>query len=245
MGKPDLQTKAADLANRHDLNEVQLEKLTRLAEWSSSLEISGTAITTAEDALDVHIADSLVGLQFHEITSAKTIADIGSGMGFPGLVLAVMLPGCQITLVDSVRKKMEEAARVARELQLENVECVWARVEEFSAVGSAARGSFDVVTARALAPLAALLEYAAPLLVDPSDDREGGALVAWKGQPETEELTSAERAADFLGMAMSPPTEVSPFAGSGRRAIYVVSKVEPTKATIPRRPGVALRRPLF
>lgn len=244
MGKPDLQKKGAELAKRHKLDDESLQKLLRLAEWSTALDISGTAITAAEDALDVHIADSLVGLQLPVVANAESIADIGSGMGFPGLVLAVMLPQTQVTLVDSVRKKMEEAARVARELELENVECVWSRVEELSAVGSEARAQFDVVTARALAPLAVLIEYAAPLLKDPNGDRSGGSLVAWKGQPQQDELDEANRVAGLVGMAISEPIEVSPFRGSGRRSIHSATKTAPTSESIPRRPGIALRRPL-
>lgn len=244
MGKPDLQKKGAELANRRKLEEGSLQKLLRLAEWSTELDISGTAITAAEDALDVHIADSLVGLEVPVLAEAGSIADIGSGMGFPGLVLAVMLPQTQVTLVDSVRKKMEEAARIARELELENVECVWSRVEELSAVGSDARANFDVVTARALAPLAVLIEYAAPLLRDPTSDRQGGSLFAWKGQPQEDELGEAKRVAGLVGMAMNEPIEVTPFRGSGRRSIHSATKTDPTQESIPRRPGIALRRPL-
>lgn len=214
------------------------EKLARLAEWSVGLEIAGTAIQTANQARDIHISDSLSGLEVDQLQQAKRIVDIGSGAGFPGLVLGVALAGSEIVLVDSVRKKMEAASRIARELELENVECVWGRAEEISALGSPHREYYDVVTARALAPLAVLLEYAAPLL------RVGGALVAWKGTPDAAELAAAEKAGAMLGFAPGELTEVKPFAESRARHFYVATKATATPESYPRRPGTALKRPL-
>ena len=176
--------------------------------------------------------------RFRRFNAAKSIVDIGSGAGFPGLVLAVMLPDTQITLVDSVRKKMEAAGKFARELELTNVECVWGRAEELAAIGSPHREAYDVVTARALAQLGVLLEYAAPLL------REGGHLVAWKGSPEPSELAAAEASAEILGFEEGKLTSTKPFKGSRARHFYVAQKKRPTAERFPRRAGVALKKPL-
>lgn len=217
---------------------TQEDKLERLAQWSVGLEISGTAITSAEQARDIHISDSLSGLEIPVISAAKRIVDIGSGAGFPGLVLAVALPQTEIVLVDSVRKKMEAAGKIARELGLENVDCVWGRAEEIAAHGSPHREAYDVVTARALAPLAVLLEYAAPLLV------EGGSLVAWKGSPDQSELSAAAAAGAELGYEPGVLVETKPFARSVARHFFAAKKVFPTADKYPRRPGMALKRPL-
>lgn len=214
------------------------DKLERLAEWSVGLEISGTAITTADQAQDVHINDSLAGLEIEVVAHAKRIVDIGSGAGFPGLVLGVALPETEIVLVDSVRKKMEAAGKIARELDLENVDCVWGRAEEIAAHGSPHREAYDVVTARALAPLAVLLEYAAPLLV------EGGSLVAWKGSPDDAEIKAASAAGAELGFEPGVLVKTKPFSGSRARHFYTAKKVFPTAEKYPRRPGMALKRPL-
>lgn len=214
------------------------QKLQRLAEWSVGLEISGTAVTTVDQARDIHIADSLSGLEIAAIKAASSIVDIGSGAGFPGLVLGLALPETQVVLVDSVRKKMEAASGIAHELELANVECVWGRAEEIASIGSPHREAYDVVTARALAPLAVLLEYAAPLL------RVGGSLVAWKGTPDVVERAAAETAASKLGFDPGSLSEVKPFAGSRARHFYVASKRLPTPETYPRRPGIALKRPI-
>lgn len=218
-----------------DSAEQQLEQL---AEWSVGLEISGTAVKSAIEARDIHIADSLAGLEVPALTQARRIVDIGSGAGFPGLVLAVVLPSAEVVLVDAVRKKMEAAASIARQIGLQNVECIWGRAEEISVAESPHREAYDVVTARALAQLPVLLEYASPLLV------VGGSLVAWKGSPGPEELGSAESAGEQLGFDRGQMIATQPFAGARERQLFVAKKVGPALARIPRRAGVARKRPL-
>lgn len=215
------------------------QKLARIAEWSVGLEISGTAITSREEAYDIHVRDSLSGTELPALSTAERIIDIGSGAGFPGLVLAVAFPETELVLVDSVRKKMEAAARLASELELENVECVWGRAEEIATTGSPHAGAYDAVTARALAQLNVLLEYAAPLL------KVGGSLVAWKGDPSESELSAASVAAHKLGMDQGVLSAVKPFAASQSRHFFVAKKSAPTPPGFPRRAGAALKRPLM
>lgn len=231
------ETRLNALVERYSLDSAAKSTLLRLAEWSLTVEISGTAIDTLDSAVERHIADSLVGLDIPELRAAESVVDIGSGLGFPGLALAVALPDCRFVLVDSVLKKMEAAARIAAELSIDNVECVWGRAEEIAEQGSPHRESFDVVAARALADLAVLLEYASPLL------KTDGTLVAWKGTPDPQELAAA--AAATGPTAMSEPLEVpvEPFRGS-RRALFVAKKFGPTPTRLPRRAGMALKKPL-
>lgn len=217
---------------------MQDEQLERLAQWSVGLEISGTAIQDTAQARDIHIQDSLSGLEIPALAAAREVIDIGSGAGFPGLVLGASLPEARIVLVDSVRKKMEAAAQIAAELGLSNVECVWGRAEEIAELGSPHRESYDVVTARALAPLVVLLEYAAPLL------KVGGSLVAWKGSPSEAELADARAAETELGFEPGELIATVPFEGSIGRHFYVARKAIATSEKYPRRPGVALKRPL-
>src|SRR5215207_1147825 len=128
-----------------------------------------TAVHAHEDVLKVHIADSLAGLETPTLSEARRIADLGSGAGLPGLVLAIARPEAEVVLVESVGKKCAWLEATVEALGLQNVRVACARAEELE------EAPFDVVTARALAALPVLCEYAAPLL------REGGALVAWKG----------------------------------------------------------------
>jgi 16S rRNA (guanine527-N7)-methyltransferase len=181
---------------------------------------------------NVHIADSLVGLEVPAVKEAARIVDLGSGAGPPGLVLAIARPEAEVVLVESVGKKCAWLERTVSALGLENVRVVCARAEELE------EAPFDVVTARALASLPVLCEYAAPLL------REGGALVAWKGAVDAREDADGLHAAQVLGLEREEVRAVEPYPGSQRRTLHVFRKVSPTPEGYPRRPGMAAKRPL-
>ena len=193
-----------------------------------------TSVHEEERARDVHIADSLAGLEIAELKQARLIADLGSGAGLPGLVLAAALPDTRLVLVEAARRKCDFLRSAVAAMGLGNAEVVWARAEEWAE----GIGRCDVVCARALAALPVLCEYAAPLL------RERGILVAWKGAVSEAEATDARAAGAHLGLAADEVRPVVPFAGSGRRALHVIRKVAPTPANYPRRPGMATKRPL-
>lgn len=182
--------------------------------------------------VDVHLSDSLSGLVVPELANATAVADLGTGGGFPGLALAVVLPGAMVTLVESERRKAEWLTRASAGFP--NVRIVADRSESLA---RAERGTQSVVTARALGPLPVVLELAAPLLVP------NGVLVAWRGRPDADALRAATRAADVLGMAHSGDVMVDPIPGASRH-LSVWRKVAPTPERFPRRPGVAARRPL-
>ena len=188
------------------------------------------------EVVDIHVADSLSGLEAAALAPAPRVADIGSGAGFPGLVLAIALPGARIDLVESGRRKTDVIARLAAAAGVENARAVASRAEEWAAAEGAE--AYDVVTARAVGSLALLAEYAAPLL------RQGGSLIAWKGaRDEAEELAGRAAAAE-LGLEADEPIRVVPFPASRDRHLHVFRKVEATPARFPRRPGMARKRPL-
>src|SRR4051794_30229028 len=191
-----------------------------------------TAVHDPRQALDVHIADSLAGLGIPALRAARQIADLGSGAGLPGLPLALALPHARVLLIESQRRKCAFLKRAIAELGLANAELACARVEEVVACGC------DAVTARALAALPVLCEYAAPLLA------EGGVLVAWKGAVDTVEDADGLAAAAALGLRREEVRAVEPYAGSERRTLHVLRKIAPTPPSYPRRPGMAVKRPL-
>jgi 16S rRNA (guanine527-N7)-methyltransferase len=193
-----------------------------------------STVVTPDAAVDVHVADALVGLEVAAVRDASVIADLGAGAGFPGLPLAVALPGARVTLVESNARKCAFIAAAADAAGLSNVEVVAARAEGWRE----GIGACDVVTARALAPLAVIAEYAAPLLCD------GGSLVAWKGRRDAEEEQAAARAALVLGLALSEIRPVAPYTGADHRHLHVLRKIAPTPPKFPRRPGMARKRPL-
>jgi 16S rRNA (guanine527-N7)-methyltransferase len=181
----------------------------------------------------VHVADSLVALELGAVREARRIADLGSGAGFPGLALAIALPDTHVALVESVARKGAFLERAARELDLPNVTVVTARTESWPA----GLDAHDLVTARALAPLGVVLEYAAPLLT------AGGTAVAWKGGVDPAEHADADAAAAALGLSAPRPHAVTPYDDAGERALYLSSKVRPTPPGFPRRAGMARKRP--
>ena len=196
-----------------------------------------TAPTTVADpvrAVDVHVADSLTGLELEPLRTARRIADLGAGAGFPGLVLAAALPAARVALVESLSRKCAFLERAAGAAGLANAEVVCARAEEWTA----GLGTCDAVTARAVAPLDVLVEYAAPLL------REGGGLVAWKGVRDTAEERAGDRAAGTTELEQREVRRVEPFATAEHRHLYLYCKVGPTPSRFPRRAGMARKRSL-
>lgn len=206
-----------------------------MLEMLSTAQASLSSVTDPGKARDVHLLDSLSGLAVKELLSAGRIADIGSGAGFPGIPLAAALPEGSFDLIDSVGRKTAFVVEVIERLGLDNARAVTARSEEWG-LGEG-RESYDVVTARAVAPLGALAELASPLL------RRGGCLVAWKGSREEQEERSIELLEARLAMRLNRAVEVDPFPGSRTRHLYVIEKSGPTPEGLPRRPGMARKRP--
>jgi 16S rRNA (guanine527-N7)-methyltransferase len=226
---------AARLANLADCYALPAAATDRLATLLELVADEPSAITSVRDPLqgvDVHVADSLVALELPEVRDARRIADLGSGGGFPGLALAIVLPSAHAALVESVARKCAFLRAAVERLELPNVDVVNARAEEWPAGLEA----HDLVTARALAPLPVLVEYAAPLL------RLGGALVAWKGSRDEADEADGAAAAAAMGMGSLDVRPASPFPAALGRHLYLSSKVSPTPSRYPRRAGMARKR---
>jgi 16S rRNA (guanine527-N7)-methyltransferase len=231
---PEVATRLGELADRYGLRASAADRLALLLELAAAESSSITAVRDPAQGVDVHIADSLVALELPEVRGAKRIADLGSGGGFPGLVLAIALADARVVLVESVGRKVAFLRRAVERLQLANAEAVQARAEEWPE----GVGAHDLVTARALAPLSVLVEYAAPLLA------MGGSLVAWKGARSDVEEADGGAAADALGMGELRLHPVAPFRSARERHLYLSSKVSATPPNYPRRPGMARKRPI-
>jgi len=226
---------ASPLLNRF-LDEAQRATITQVLELLRDERASVSSVVEPERAWKVHVADSLSGLELEALREASRIADIGSGAGFPGLVLAVALPDSQIDLIESVGRKCAFIQGAIDAAGIANARVLNARSEDL-AKEEGARGSYDVVTARAVGRLATLAELASPLLKD------GGALVAWKGKRDDEEEAQLASAASALAMEPGEIRHVGPFAGSEHRHLHLVRKMGPTPKDLPRRPGMAKKRP--
>jgi 16S rRNA (guanine527-N7)-methyltransferase len=224
----------AELAERWSLPAVAPARLRAILEAVAAEPTSITTVRDPAQGVDAHVADSLAGLEAPGLRRARAVADLGAGGGFPGLALAVALPDAAVTLVESVGKKCDFLRRTADHVGLDNVAVVQGRAEEWRA----GLGTQDVVTARALAPLNVLAEYAAPLLKD------GGVLVAYKGRRDPCEEAAGSAAASILGLESQEPLHVTPFPGAGERHLHLYLKVGPTPPRFPRRAGMARKRPL-
>jgi 16S rRNA (guanine527-N7)-methyltransferase len=229
------------LGRRYGLPEAAAGQFERLLEALAAEPDPHTTVASPEAALDTHLADSLSGLTVEGLRRARRLADVGSGAGFPGLVLAVALPSTRVDLIESVGRKTAVAARLLQAADITNARALTARAEEWAGLApglGGGREAYDAVTARAVAPLAVLVEYAAPLL------RVGGVLVAWKGARDAAEEEGGARAAERLQMAVRGVERVVPFEDASNRHLHVFEKVGATPDSFPRRPGMARKRPL-
>ena len=224
---------------RFAADQDQVESLLPLLEMLESDPASLSSVTEPGKAVEVHLLDSLSGTLAVELEDAERVVDIGSGAGFPGLPLAVARPRTSFDLVDSVGRKVEFIQRAIDSLGLENARAVKARSEELARAGdTGGREAYEVATARAVAPLAALAELASPHL------REGGSLIAWKGARDEREEAELASLSTRVAMKMDRVLPVRPFESSRTRHLYVVRKTGETPTDLPRRPGMARKRPL-
>ena len=192
-----------------------------------------------EEIVQRHVLDSLSCLLFRPLYEAERVADIGSGGGLPGMPLAVMLPGAEVTLFEATGKKTAFLRYASEELGLVNVRVVNARVEE-SAREEVHRAAYDVCTVRALARLSVVAEYSVPLL------RLGGTVVAMKGRLDAEERDEGGRALGKLGGRVRGEMQVRYLSGveEGERRLLLLEKTGETPGAYPRRTGVPARNPL-
>ena len=193
-----------------------------------------TAITDPEEIASLHFLDSAALLTLEDFRN-KSVVDVGTGAGFPGLPLRILEPTIRLTLLDSLGKRIQFLNRVCQELELTDVACVHGRAEEFAAEH---RESFDLAVSRAVAALPVLCELCLPLV------RPGGKCLAMKSVDSDQELEAAKHAIETLGGAVSgvrdyeiPGTEV-------RHRLILVEKVKKTPEKYPRMFAKIKKNPL-
>jgi 16S rRNA (guanine527-N7)-methyltransferase len=222
------------LIERFGLDQQQVERLAAVLAELERVEHAPTAVRNAEQAAKVHVADALVALDVAALRASRTVADLGVGAGFPGLAIAVALPGAEVRLVESQRRKCEFVRSLAGAASIANATVICTRAEDWRE----GIGANDAVLARALAPQPVVLEYAAPLL------RLGGTLIDWRGRRNADEERAATGAAQTLGLQLAEVRKVEPFAGATDRHLHVFVKERETPDRFPRRAGIARKRPL-
>ena len=227
------------------LNDKQLLQLFTYYEMlvEKNKVMNLTAITDERGVITKHFVDSLSIAGIDEIKSKMTgdkavkLIDVGTGAGFPGLVLKIAFPVLNVTLLDSLNKRLNFLNEVIETLELEDVTTVHGRAEDLGR-DKKYREGFDMVTSRAVANLATLSEYCLPLL------KPGGAFIAYKSVSADEELSDA---ADAIGILGGGVTETKTFMlpeSDIQRCLVVINKLKPTPKAYPRKAGTPLEKPL-
>lgn len=223
-----------------ELNQVQLDQFTtyfeQLIEWNEKMNL--TAITGELDVYLKHFYDSISASFYIDLNGRKTICDVGAGAGFPSIPLKICYPELQVTIVDSLNKRIGFLEHLADKLKLENVEFVHARAEDFGQ-NKKYREKFDIVTARAVARLSVLSELCVPLV------KKGGIFVAMKGSAAEDELTDAKKALSVLGAEFKEKHSFLLPVEESDRNIFVFTKVKTTPGRYPRKPGIPNKSPIL
>lgn len=220
-----------------ELNKMQYEQLEQyaglLVSWNEKMNL--TAITDDEGIATKHFLDSLTALKTGHINGK--VIDVGTGAGFPGLVLKIAKPEINLTLLDSLNKRINFLKAVGDELRLDGIDYVHARAED-GGRDRKYRGQFDTVVSRAVANLTVLAEWCLPFL------KQGGYFLALKGPLADEELMNAQRAIKILGGKVEDVIEAKiPFTDLKHR-IIIIKKVGQTPLKYPRKPGIATKTPI-
>lgn len=221
------------------LNEHQVAQFKKyfelLVEWNEKMNL--TAITDAPSVYLKHFYDSISAAFFTDLTKEVTLCDVGAGAGFPSIPLKICFPNLQVTIVDSLNKRITFLDELAKELTLENVRFVHARAEEFGQ-NPKYREQFDIVTARAVARLSVLSELCVPAL------KVGGRFIAMKGAAAADELSDSKKALETLGVVLEDKHTFSLPLEESERTIFEFTKVKKTPKKYPRKPGTPNKTPI-
>ncbi len=204
-----------------------------LLEWNEKINL--TAITEEEDIILKHFVDSLTISKY--IREGMSIVDIGTGAGFPGVPIKIAREDVEVTLVDSLNKRIKFLDDVIQKLALKNIKTLHFRAEEFGQ-NKKYRESFDIATSRAVANLSTLVEYLLPTV------KVGGMCICMKGSEIKEELESARKAIQILGGEIDRVEQFTLPESDIKRNIVIIKKIKQTPSRYPRKPGTPAKEPL-
>lgn len=204
-----------------------------LLEWNEKMNL--TAIIEPKEILVKHFIDSISIVPY--IKEKESILDIGTGAGFPGIPLKIVLPNNPITLLDSLNKRITFLNTVISSLKLPEIFAIHARAEEFGKEAKN-RGAYDIVTSRAVAKLNVLLEYMLPFV------KLGGKCICMKSAEIEEELKEAEKAIKILGGEIEKVETITLGNTDIQRKIVIIKKVKETPKTYPRKAGMPSKEPI-
>lgn len=221
------------------LSEEQLAQFNRyyelLVEWNEKMNL--TAITEREDVYMKHFFDSITAGFYIDLTKPLRLLDVGAGAGFPSIPMKIVFPGLNVTIIDSLNKRITFLNHLASELGLENVQFVHGRAEEMGQKPEH-REQYDLVTARAVARMSVLSELCLPFA------RTGGSFVAMKAASASDEMDTAKKAIQTLGGKTDDVFSFKLPIENSERTIIVVRKEKQTPKKYPRKAGTPNKTPI-
>jgi len=206
-----------------------------LLSWNEKMNL--TAITAYDEVVEKHFVDSLAIVKAVNMEKCKTLIDIGTGAGFPGIPLKIVFPDLQIVLVDSLEKRISFLNEVINSLQLQDIVAIHGRAENLGKE-ERYREQFDLCVSRAVSNLSTLSEYCLPFV------RRGGKFVSYKGKQVDEELDKAKFSWEILGGKLEKVVSFKLPDNKENRALVVIEKVNSSPIKYPRKAGIPEKRPL-
>ncbi|NHC38552.1 16S rRNA (guanine(527)-N(7))-methyltransferase RsmG [Bacillus sp. MM2020_1] len=206
-----------------------------LVEWNEKMNL--TAITDKAEVYLKHFYDSITASFYFDFTKSFHLCDVGAGAGFPSIPLKIVFPHIEVTIVDSLNKRISFLNHLAKVLKLENVHFIHDRAETFG-VNPLYRESFDVVTARAVARMSVLSELCLPLV------KAGGHFIAMKAAHANDELEVGQRAITTLGGRLEAMHTFTLPMEESERNILIIKKEKKTPKKYPRKPGTPGKTPI-
>jgi len=221
------------------LSENQIDQFVMyydmLVEWNSFMNL--TAITEFDEVLKKHFIDSMSLIKAYDVYEPSKVIDVGTGAGFPGLVLKIAFPDMKITLLDSLNKRIQFLNAVIEKLKLQNVETIHGRAEDIAKPGQL-REKYDLCVSRAVANLSTLSEYCLPFV------RVGGKFISYKSEKIQEEAEKANNAIKILGGKIERQVEFYLPDSDIYRNLFVIKKENMTSKKYPRKAGLPSKEPL-
>ncbi|NLI88921.1 MAG: 16S rRNA (guanine(527)-N(7))-methyltransferase RsmG [Epulopiscium sp.] len=222
-----------------DLTDKQIKQFIRymdmLIEWNEKMNL--TAIIEPMDIIEKHYLDCLTIARVEGFKGQGSLIDIGTGAGFPGLVLKIAFPDLKVTLVDSLQKRISFLEAVIEELELKDVECIHSRAEDLGK-DSQYRERFDMCASRAVAHLAVLCEYSLPLV------KVGGNFYSYKGQDIKDEKEESSKAIKVFGGQVNNIKDITIPDTDITHSIIKIGKISPTPKKYPRKAGKPSKSPI-